>query len=58
VGATIETVIRAMSRWQKEGVVETHESGFVLRDVHALRAALRGDRVGAREGEGHHALVC
>jgi len=58
VGATIETVIRAMSRWQKEGVVETHESGFVLRDVDTLRAVLRGERVGAREGDGPLALVC
>jgi hypothetical protein len=55
---TIETVIRAMSRWQKEGLVETHENGFVLRDVQALRAVLRGDRVGMRERDGHLARMC
>ena len=58
VGVTIETVIRAMSRWQKEGLVETHENGFVLRDVQALRAVLRGDRVGMREGDGQRVLGC
>ncbi len=40
VGATIETVIRAMSRWQKQGVIETHAQGFVLRDPSALEALL------------------
>lgn len=42
VGATIETVIRAMSRWQKQGVLETLHSGFVLRDVPQLQALLEG----------------
>jgi CRP-like cAMP-binding protein len=32
VGATVETVIRTMSRWQKEGAVSTTETGFVLHD--------------------------
>ncbi len=43
VGATIETVIRVMSRWQKEGVLETHPWGFVLRDVSLLAALLETD---------------
>lgn len=42
VGATIETVIRAMSRWQKEGVLETQPWGFVLRDVATLEGQLDG----------------
>ena len=42
VGATIETVIRAMSRWQKQGVLETLHSGFVLRDVELLQTLLEG----------------
>ncbi|HYT31167.1 MAG TPA: Crp/Fnr family transcriptional regulator, partial [Thermoanaerobaculia bacterium] len=29
VGTTIETAIRVMSRWQKEGVVETDKRGFL-----------------------------
>ncbi len=44
VGATIETVIRTMSRWQKEGVLSTHDQGFVLHDVAALEAVLSGAR--------------
>ena len=43
VGATIETVIRAMSRWQKDGVLETHPWGFVLRDVALLSSLLEND---------------
>lgn len=38
VGTTIETAIRIMSRWQKEGVVETDPRGFLVRDPAALRA--------------------
>jgi CRP-like cAMP-binding protein len=30
VGATIETTIRAMSRWQKSGLVSTTPQGFVI----------------------------
>ena len=37
VGTTIETAIRVMSRWQKEGLVETDKSGFLLRNPQALR---------------------
>ncbi len=38
VGTTIETAIRVMSRWQKEGVVETDKRGFLIRDKAALAA--------------------
>lgn len=36
VGTTIETAIRVMSRWQKDGVVETDKQGFRIRDPRAL----------------------
>lgn len=36
VGVRIETVIRIMSRWHKEGILETHEDGFLLPDRHSL----------------------
>lgn len=35
-GTTIETCIRIMSRWGKEGVVRTEKDGFVLLDRPAL----------------------
>jgi len=35
-GTTIETAIRIMSRWGKEGVVATESDGFVVRDREAL----------------------
>ncbi|MEO8361401.1 MAG: Crp/Fnr family transcriptional regulator [Vicinamibacteria bacterium] len=35
-GTTIETSIRIMSRWGKEGVVSTEQDGFVIRDRDAL----------------------
>jgi CRP/FNR family transcriptional regulator len=37
VGTTIETAIRVMSRWQKDGVVETEKKGFLIRNLAALR---------------------
>ncbi len=37
-GTTIETCIRVMSRWGKEGLVETRDDGFVLHDPDRLRA--------------------
>ena len=37
LGTTLETTIRLMSRWQKEGVVTTERDGFVVSDVKALR---------------------
>jgi CRP-like cAMP-binding protein len=41
-GTTIETCIRLMSRWGKEGVLETARDGFVLKDRSALEALTRG----------------
>jgi CRP/FNR family transcriptional regulator len=37
-GTTIETAIRIMSRWQKQGIVLTNKEGFVLLDLPALEA--------------------
>jgi len=36
IGTTLETAIRLMSRWQKEGVVITSSDGFVIPDLAAL----------------------
>jgi CRP/FNR family transcriptional regulator, cyclic AMP receptor protein len=41
VGARVETVIRIMSRWQKEGLVGTDERGLWVRDCAALDALVR-----------------
>ncbi len=38
VGTTVETAIRVMSRWQKEGFVETEKKGFRILDPAALAA--------------------
>jgi CRP-like cAMP-binding protein len=37
IGTTLETAIRLMSRWQKEGVVLTEKDGFLIPDAEALR---------------------
>ncbi|HEY7412880.1 MAG TPA: Crp/Fnr family transcriptional regulator [Vicinamibacteria bacterium] len=37
-GTTIETCIRLMSRWGKEGVIQTEKDGFVVVDRSALEA--------------------
>ena len=37
VGTTVETAIRVMTRWQKEGLVETEREGFRIRRIEALR---------------------
>lgn len=37
-GTTIETAIRIMSRWGKNGIVTTENDGFVVRDRDALEA--------------------
>jgi CRP/FNR family transcriptional regulator len=39
-GTTVETAIRIMSRWNKEGLVLTEGDGFVIPDVERLRAHL------------------
>ena len=41
-GTTIETCIRLMSRWGKEGLLATERDGFVLRDRTALEALTQG----------------
>ncbi len=40
LGITLETAIRLMSRWQKEGVVLTNKSGFTIPDLEALRGSI------------------
>jgi len=37
LGTTIETAIRIMSRWNKEGLVLTEKEGFLVPDLGALR---------------------
>jgi CRP/FNR family transcriptional regulator, nitrogen oxide reductase regulator len=39
IGTTLETAIRLMSRWQKEGVLLTDADGFVIPDRAALTSA-------------------
>jgi CRP-like cAMP-binding protein len=39
IGTTLETAIRLMSRWQKDELVLTEKSGFLVPDVGALRTA-------------------
>lgn len=46
VGTTIETAIRVMSRWGKEGLVMTEKDGFLIPDLAALGA------IGERDGRG------
>ena len=42
VGATVETTIRTISRWQKAGWISTDGDGFVLREAERLRDVTRG----------------
>lgn len=42
-GTTIETAIRLMSRWQKEGVVITEKNGFRIPDIEAIRELIASD---------------
>ncbi|MCB9758498.1 MAG: Crp/Fnr family transcriptional regulator [Alphaproteobacteria bacterium] len=39
VGCRVETTIRVMTRWQREGIVETQREGFVLCDPAELQDA-------------------
>ena len=41
VGCRVETIIRVMTRWQREEVVETHREGIVLRCRDALEESAR-----------------
>lgn len=38
-GTTVETAIRVMSRWAKEGIIQTREDGFHVPDLAALERA-------------------
>jgi CRP/FNR family transcriptional regulator len=38
VATSFETAIRIMSRWEREGVLETTRRGFTLRDMNRLTA--------------------
>ncbi|MDL1951093.1 winged helix-turn-helix domain-containing protein, partial [Acidobacteria bacterium ACD] len=42
-GTTVETAIRVMSRWAKEGVVTTEEDGFTFHRPEVLREVGRGE---------------
>lgn len=37
IGTTLETAIRLMSRWQKDNLIETEKSGFLIPDLDALK---------------------
>ncbi len=37
VGTSVETTIRILSRWQKEGIVETRKEGFCILDEQRLK---------------------
>jgi CRP/FNR family transcriptional regulator, nitrogen oxide reductase regulator len=42
IGTTLETAIRLMSRWQKDELVMTEKSGFVIPRISELRHVLTG----------------
>ena len=42
IGTTLESAIRLMSRWQKDGLVSTEKDGFVIADSQGLKAAAEG----------------
>jgi CRP-like cAMP-binding protein len=37
ISSTMETVIRTMSRWDSDGIVETYDQGFIIRSPDRLR---------------------
>lgn len=41
VGCRVETTIRVMTRWQREGVVETQREGLIIRDPAVLAETAR-----------------
>lgn len=41
VGMRVETIIRVMTRWEREAFIETSEDGFLIRDPARLRAEKR-----------------
>lgn len=46
IGTTVESAIRLMSRWQKEGTVLTEKGRFVVPDVARLRRIAQPDPAG------------
>jgi CRP-like cAMP-binding protein len=52
IGTTVESTIRLMSRWQKEGTVLTEKGRFVVPDASVLRriADQEPDRAGPASG--------
>jgi len=42
-GTTVETTIRIVSRWLKDGLLQDEEGHFVLKDVEALTALAEGE---------------
>jgi CRP/FNR family transcriptional regulator len=44
VGTTLESAIRVLSRWGKEGIVLTHRDGFSVPSLNALEARTEPDR--------------
>lgn len=49
VATSLETVIRVMSRWEREGVLNTTRRGFVLRDLGRLELLSGGEAPVAAE---------
>jgi CRP-like cAMP-binding protein len=47
VGARVETTIRVLSAWQKQGILETTKDGFVLRDPASLASVQLGESPGS-----------
>jgi CRP/FNR family transcriptional regulator len=43
VATSFETAIRVMTRWDREGVLETTPTGFLVKKLDALRAATGGE---------------
>jgi CRP-like cAMP-binding protein len=42
VGTTVESAIRVMSRWGREGLVVTRQDGFLIPSMDSLRAVAEG----------------
>jgi hypothetical protein len=42
-GTTVETAIRVVSRWLKDGLLLEENNRLVLKDLDALRELARGD---------------
>ncbi len=44
IGATVETTIRVIRKWERDGMVTTNRTGFVVADLEPLRMVMRGER--------------